>query len=322
MMRIVFMGSPQPAVASLKKLLEDGHEIVAVYTQPDRPAGRGWKMSAPPVKQFALEQGLKVMQPLKLRNQQEIEIFRSHEADVAVVVAYGKILPKEFLEAFPHGAINVHFSLLPRYRGAAPVNWAIANGEKNTGVTIMLMDEGLDTGDILLQEEVAIEEQETAIELIGRLSLIGAELLSKVLKNLDNIEPKKQSDELATYAPMLRKTDGLINWSMSAFEIVNRVRAFQPFPTCYSYLRGRKITIWKASATQSNESDFVEVGTVTKICKDSFEVACGSITRLRIDELQPEGKKRMKASDFLNGWRISQGEKFSSNNELYQNTNT
>ncbi|GIU83128.1 MAG: methionyl-tRNA formyltransferase [Acidobacteria bacterium] len=308
-MKIVFMGTPKAAVVSLSKLLDEGHEIVAVYTQPDKPAGRGGKLTPPPIKEFALERGLKVLQPSKIRTAEETEIFRSHSADIAVVVAYGKILPPDFLYAFSLGAVNLHFSLLPKYRGAAPVNWAIARGEKITGVTTMKMDEELDAGDILLQREVQIYDDETAIELMERLSTIGADLLAETLKNLDKITPQKQNDELASYAPILKKEDGLIDWSMKAFEIANRIRGFQPFPTCFTFYQGKKLTLWKAKAVESSSSES-EAGSIVQAKGDCFLVACGGGTLLKIEELQLEGKKRMFVKDFLNGTRLKEGEKF------------
>lgn len=309
-MKIVFMGTPKSAVVSLSRLLDEGHKIVAVYTQPDKPAGRGKKMKPSPVKEFAVEKGLKILQPGKIKTSEEIEIFRSHKADIAVVVAYGKILPLEFLNAFPLGAVNLHFSLLPKYRGAAPVNWAIANGEKITGVTTMKMDEGLDTGDILLQKEVPIHDDETAVELMERLSVIGASLLVETLRSLDKITPQKQDHNLASYAPILKKEDGLIDWNMRAYEIANRIRGFQPFPTCFTYYQGKKITIWKARAVENIDEKFFEVGSIIRAKGDNLLVACGNETVLKIEELQPESKKRMFVRDFLNGTKLKEGEKF------------
>jgi methionyl-tRNA formyltransferase len=310
------MGTPKSAVVSLSKLLDEKHEIVAVYTQPDKPAGRGGKIKQPPVKEFAIEKGLKILQPAKIKTAEEIEIFRSHQADIAVVVAYGKILPKEFCEAFPFGAVNLHFSLLPKYRGAAPVNWAIACGEKVTGVTTIKMDEGLDTGDILLQKEVTINDDETAIELMEKLSLIGAELLSETLKNLHKIKPRKQNHELATYAPILKKEDGKIDWQMKASDIANRIRGFQPFPNCFTYYKGKKLIIWKAKALDNEDelkiSDYesAEVGSVIKRSNDNLLVICGNKTLLKIEELQLESKRKMTVKDFLNGFKIEEKEKF------------
>jgi methionyl-tRNA formyltransferase len=307
-MKIVFMGTPNAAVPSLQKILADGHEIVAVYTQPDRPSGRGNKLTAPPVKEFALENNLQVFQPTKVKTPEALELFQSHQADVAVVVAYGRILPEGFLNAFPKGAINVHFSLLPKYRGAAPVNWAIVHGEKTTGVTTMQMDVGLDTGDILLQREIEIGEQENSVELMERLAIIGADLLSETLKNLDNLQPIPQNHELATHAPIMKKEDGLIDWKLTAAEIVNRIRGFQPFPTSFTKLNDKKLTVWKSQVSSLKSQ--VSVGSeVVEAKGDNLIVSCGGETFLQIDELQIEGKRRMTTRDFLNGIKLEIGEK-------------
>ncbi|MEQ1646360.1 MAG: methionyl-tRNA formyltransferase, partial [Pyrinomonadaceae bacterium] len=232
-MKIVFMGTPQAAVPSLARIIADGHEIVAVYSQPDRPSGRGNKITYSPVKQCAIDHGITVQQPVKVRTHEALELFSSHNADVAVVVAFGRILPETFLTAFPRGAINVHFSLLPKYRGAAPVNWAIVNGEKETGVTTMQMDVGLDTGAMLLQRATPIGERENSLELMERLSFVGAELLSETLARLDSLTPIQQDHNAATLAPIMKREDGVIEWNMAASEIVNRVRGFQPFPSSF-----------------------------------------------------------------------------------------
>lgn len=300
------MGTPQAAVPSLEKLLEEGHEVVAVWTQPDRPAGRGNKLTAPPVKEFAVQKGIPVHQPLKIKTPETLELFKSHNADVAVVVAYGRILPESYLEAFPKGAINVHFSLLPKYRGAAPVNWAIVNGEKYTGVTTMKMDAGLDTGDILLIEKTEIGGDENSIELMERLSHIGAELVAKTLENLDSITPQKQDDSLATLAPIMKKEDGLIDWNMSATEINNRVRGFQPFPRSYTFLNGSRIVIWKATPLIDGGKT---TGEIIEAKGDSLIISCGQNTALQILEAQLEGKKRMTVRDFLNGSQINIGDR-------------
>ncbi|MEZ5425940.1 MAG: methionyl-tRNA formyltransferase [Pyrinomonadaceae bacterium] len=308
-MKIVFMGTPQAAVPSLKKILENGHQVVGVWTQPDRPAGRGNRLTPPPVKEFALVEGLEVFQPQKIKTVESLELFRSHRADVAVVVAYGRILPQTFLEAFPEGAINVHFSILPKYRGAAPVNWAIVRGERETGVTTMKMDAGLDTGDILLQSQTPIAEDENAVELMERLSVLGADLLAKTLAELDEIEPVAQDHEKATLAPILKKEDGLINWGLTAFEINNRVRGFQPFPKSFSVFEGQKLTVWRSSVEK--EKDRVpdkKPGEIISATGDSLLVVCGDGSILKILELQIEGKRRMATRDFLNGVKIKAGD--------------
>ncbi len=255
------MGTPLAAVPTLEQILDDGHEIVAVYTQPDRPKGRGNKIAAPPVKEFALDNNLEIFQPTKIKTVEAAEFFKNHYADLAVVVAYGRILPESFLNAFPKGCINVHFSLLPKYRGAAPVNWAIVNGEKTTGITTMKMDAGLDTGDILLQSETEIGDNEDAIELMARLSFEGAKLLSETLKNLENIELKKQIENQASYAPILTKEDGRIFWDSRAATIRNHIRGFQPFPTAYTSFQNKKFTVWKAETANFPVGDEIKTGT-------------------------------------------------------------
>lgn len=309
-MKIVFMGTPQAAVPSLHKLLTDGHEVVSVWTQPDKPAGRGNKLTAPPVKEFALQNGLPVFQPAKIRTEDTLQLFQSHKADVAVVVAYGRILPETFLNAFPNGAINVHFSILPKYRGAAPVNWAIVEGEEVTGVTTMQMDAGLDTGDILLQRETEIEKNETAVSLMERLSVIGGGLLSDTLKFYDRLAHIPQNHEKATYASILKKEDGLIEWNLTAQEITNRVDGFQPFPTSFTKISDKKLTIWKAQEFPTPDNQFHVPGKIIHSSGDKLLVVCGKGTVLQIEELQLEGKRRMKTRDFLNGVKLEVGERF------------
>lgn len=310
-MKIVFMGTPQAAVVSLERLVRDGHEIRAVWTQPDRPSGRGNKLSASPVKEFALENNLQIFQPAKIKTPESLELFQSHQADVAVVVAYGRILPETFLQTFPKGAVNVHFSLLPKYRGAAPVNWAIVNGEEKTGVTTMKMDVGLDTGDILLQREIEIGKDENAIELMQKLSILGANLLSETLTMFDELTPQPQNNAKATFAPIMKKEDGLIDWNLTATEISNRVRGFQPFPTSYTYLQEKKITIWKAETIENKESEIGNAGRILSAKGDELVVSCGNQSQLKILELQIEGKRRMSARDFLNGVKIQVGDTLS-----------
>jgi len=300
------MGTPQAAVPSLERILIDGHEVVAVYTQPDKPSGRGNKITFSPVKELALARGLAVFQPQRIKPPEALEQFQSHRADVALVVAYGRILPATFLNAFSNGAINVHFSLLPKYRGAAPVNWAIVNGETETGVTTMKMDEGLDTGDILLQRSTAIGSDETAIALMERLSVVGAELLYETLRELDSLKPVKQDTDLASLAPIMKKEDGLIDWKSSATEIADRVRGFQPFPTAYTYFQSKRLTLWQAGATES-ASDSFSLGEVVEAKGNQLTISCG-FGLLKIGELQLEGKKRMSTRDFLNGVKLKIGD--------------
>jgi methionyl-tRNA formyltransferase len=305
-MRIVFMGTPESAVPSLRRLVDDGHEIVAVWTQPDRPAGRGNKLHQTPIKQLALQHNLTIHQPQKIKTAEAKELFGSHQAEVAVVVAYGKILPPEFLSAPKHGCINVHFSLLPKYRGAAPVNWSIVNGETETGVTTMKIVEELDAGPVLLQRATEIRERETAPELLLRLADIGAELLSETLSKLEYIEPKPQPDG-ATFAPILRREDGLIDWARDAFAIERRVRGFQPWPNAHTTLGSRHLIIWDATAERSVSAGR-QAGEVVCAQCDNIELACGENTSLHVSELQLEGARRMKAREFLNGSKIKVGD--------------
>lgn len=295
------------AAVSLRRLIDDGHEIAAVYTQPDRPAGRGNRLTMPPVKELALEQGIEVLQPEKIRTAEAIEQFRAFNADVAVVVAYGRILPKEYLTAFAYGAINVHFSLLPQYRGAAPVNWAIVNGEPKTGVSTMQMDEGLDTGDILEQVETPIGERESAIELMARLGELGAVTISNTLSRINDLSPRQQDHSAMTLAPIMKKSDGLIDWTMPATEIERRIRGFQPFPSSFTSLDGGRVVFYSAFCEDSKED--AVAGTVIE-AKSQLIVKCGCDSQLVVDELQMEGKRRMSARDVLNSGKIAVGQRF------------
>lgn len=308
-MRIVFMGTPHAAVPTLRQCLSDGHEVVAVWTQPDRPAGRGHKLTASPVKEFALSQGLNVFQPARIKNDEAKQLFASHDADVAVVVAYGKILPDEFLRAPRRGCINVHFSLLPLYRGAAPANWAIINGETETGVTTMFIEPELDTGPILLQRKTAIGETETAPELMERLAEIGAPLLGETLARLDEITPRPQHDRDATFAPILKKEDGVIDWSQSAFAIERRVRGLQPWPNAYTTFKSKRLTIWSAEVTEWPYLDPPQGQVISTFAKQLI-VGCGERTKLRVTEVQPEAGRRMTARDFINGMHLKVGDRF------------
>jgi methionyl-tRNA formyltransferase len=308
-MRIVFMGTPESAVPSLQRLLQDGHEVVAVWTQPDKPAGRGEKIQSSPVKQFALKHGLPVEQPSKIKIDQAKDLFASYKADVAVVVAYGRILPREYLSAPRRGCINVHFSLLPLYRGAAPANWAIVSGENKTGVTTMFIEEQLDAGPILLQRETMIGEKETAPELMKRLAETGAELLGKTLAQLDVITPRPQRDQDATFAPLLRKADGAINWLNPAATIERCVRGFQPWPNAYTHFNSQRLIIWSAAVVETDQSKARE-GEVIVARGDDLIVKCGEETALRLLEVQLEAKRRMTIRDFLNGTHLKIGDRF------------
>jgi methionyl-tRNA formyltransferase len=296
------MGTPAFAVPTLERMVQAGHEVTAVFTQPDRPKGRGQKDAMPPVKEAALRLGLQVHQPERVRRPEVIEQLRSLGPEAIVVVGYGQILPQGILDIPPKGIINVHASLLPKYRGAAPIQWAIARGETRTGVTTMKIDAGLDTGDMLLKWETEIAPEETAVELGERLAVAGADLLVRTLADVGTIVPQKQDETQATYAPILKKEDGRIDWSMSAGEIVNRVRGLVPWPGCYGSLRGHRLHIWKAK--EANR--LFQPGHLRVVDKKLY-AGCteGAIELL---EVQLEGKKRMTSAAFINGFPMSEGE--------------
>lgn len=308
-MRIVFMGTPEAAVPTLQRCLDDGHEVVAVWTQPDRPAGRHQKISLSPVKELAVSRGLQVHQPTRVKTVEASKLFASHDADAAVVVAYGRILPDEFLRAPRRGCINVHFSLLPLYRGAAPVNWAIVNGEKETGVTTMFIEPALDSGPILLQSKTTIGERETAPQLMRRLAVDGAVLLSETLKRINEITPRPQHDRDATFAPLLNKDDGLIKWSNDAELIERCVRGFQPWPNAYTKVDSRGLTIWSAEVSPLSAPE-AKAGQILVAHGDDLIVKCGAQTALHLLEVQPEAKRRMSVRDFLNGTHLKAGDHF------------
>ena len=309
-MRLIFMGTPEFAVPSLKKLIETGHEIRAVFTQPDRPIGRKQIITPPPVKVFAQERRIEVFQPARIKTPEAREQFEPifKAVDAGIVAAYGRILPQWMLDAPPYGCLNVHSSLLPKYRGAAPINRAIARGERETGVTIMQMDAGLDTGPMLMQRAIPIGDEETAAQLTPRLAELGAELLIETLTGLERgeIVPLPQDETAATLAPLLKREDGLVDWTMAAQEIFNRLRGFTPFPGCYTFFGGKRLEIVKAEVEAGGvDSSLSPPGSVCEIAKDSFVVACGGGTRLRIIEVHPEGKRAMTARDFLNGAKLA-----------------
>ena len=308
-MKAVFMGTPDFAVETLNAMHEEGHKVELVVTRPDKPVGRSGKLKAPPVKEKALELGLEVAQPVKASDRDFIERIRSINPDVIVVVAYGQILKKEFLDIPRLGCINVHASLLPKYRGAAPIQWAVINGDEVTGVTTMLMDEGVDTGDILLTEEVKLAPKETGGSLFDRLSSTGAGLLVKTLREIEagSISPVPQDESKATHAGMLSKEMGKIDFAESAPVLERLVRGLNPWPGAYTFLNGKKLTIWDSDTGNESGSSH-EPGTVVGVDKDTIEVQCSEGT-LRVNELQLEGKKRMRVGDFLNGHRISVGER-------------
>lgn len=299
------MGSPDFAIPSLRVLYESGEKIDAVITQPDRKKGRGLTLTPPPVKLEAEKIGLPVYQPEKIREKEFIELIGSFNMDAIIVVAYGQILPEEILRIPKYGCINLHGSLLPRYRGAAPIQWALIKGEKKTGVTTILMDKGMDTGDILFQEESDIDQQDTAGTLSGKLSTIGASLLLKTIRGLERgeIKPYQQDHSLATYAPILKKEDGRIDWTKGAEEIRNQVRGMNPWPGTYTFLEGRLLKIWDVDMVEGNGG---KPGRINHAGKTGFIVSTGKHSLL-IKELQLEGKLRTTSMDFLQGHRIREG---------------
>lgn len=307
-MKVIFMGTPDFAVGTLKSLIASEHEVTAVVTQPDKPKGRGKAMQFPPVKEVAVEAGIPVLQPRRVREPETVEAIRNIEADVIVVVAFGQIIPKEILTMKKYGCINVHASLLPKYRGAAPIQWAVIDGEKESGVTTMQMDEGLDTGDMLLKAVVPLEKEETGGSLFDKLSSTGAGLLLETLAGLEKgtILPEKQGESPTAYAKMLKKEMGLIDWTKSAEELERLVRGLNPWPSAYSHLNGKTLKIWQAEVEERDSEN--EPGTVVCVSKDGFGVQTGKGI-LKIRELQLEGKKRMDAGAFLRGYQMEEGMK-------------
>ena len=304
-MRIVFMGTPDFAVPSLQALIDAGHDVCAVYTQPDKPQGRKQILTAPPVKTLALEHDIPVFQPNTLKNEDEQARLRELAPEVIIVVAYGKLLPKAVLDIPPHGCINVHGSLLPRWRGAAPIQWAVIAGDEMAGVTTMQMAEGLDTGDMLLTYETKVGEKETAGELFDRLAQSGAELLIQTLVKLDEITPRPQDDAQSCYAHMLDKQMAVIDWNKSAHEIDCLIRGLNPWPIALTTLSGERLKVFAAEKAAGNG----EPGTVLEADpKKGLTVACGE-GALGLTEIQLVGGKRMKATDFLRGHVIEVGTK-------------
>lgn len=305
-MKTIFMGTPDFAVPCLKALAESSHEVAAVFTQPDKPKGRGYKMIPTPVKTAALEYGLPIYQPLSLRKGEDAEnatkVLRELAPDVIVVTAYGQILPREILELPKYGCINIHASLLPKYRGAAPINWVILNGERETGVTSMQMSEGLDTGDMLIQRSTFIGENETYQELYSRLSEIGAEVLTETLTAIENgtLVPEKQDDSLSCYSPMITKEMSLLDFSKTAAEVHNTIRGV----TGFAILGGKRLKVF-ASMLTGESADSAVNGEITDTVH--FGVKCGDGKIIRFLEVQPEGKKRMKVQDFLRGNKLTAG---------------
>ena len=307
-MRVIFMGTPDFATGTLEEIVKAGHEVVGVVTQPDKPKGRGKTMMPTPVKETALKYNLPVYQPRKVREPEFVELLRSLKPDVMVVAAFGQIITKEILEMPKYGCINVHASLLPAYRGAAPIQWAVINGDKESGVTIMQMDEGIDTGDMIEKAVVPIAEDETGGSLFDKLSHTGAKLCVKVLKDLEEgtAVGKKQPEESTTpYAKMIDKKMGEVDWKKSAKEIEQLIRGLNPWPSAYTKVQRKTLKLWKAKVLL--ETSQMKPGQIVKVTKDSLAVQTGQ-GMLEIQELQLEGKKRMDTSSFLRGYALAEGE--------------
>ena len=308
-MRFVFCGTPQFAVPSLKHLLtQPDFEIVSVYTQPDRPRGRGQEISFSPVKEVAVAAGIPVMQPEKVRAPEVEEHLRKLEPDAIVIIAYGQIIPKRLLPIPKLGWINLHASLLPKYRGAAPIHWAIANGEAVTGITTMRIDEGMDTGEMLLQEEMRIGPDETSPELAARMAEAGAPLMAETLRRLTkgDLAGRAQNHAAATLAPMLKREDGRIEWSRPATEIYNRMRGFTPWPGAYTEFRGQTCQVWGGPAGEKAEGT---PGSLV-VRKDGLRVVCGGGSQLEVLSVKQEGRKQISGAEFVRGARVKNGERF------------
>jgi methionyl-tRNA formyltransferase len=305
-MNLVFMGTPAFAVPTLERLVEAGENVIAIYTQPDRPKGRGRQLATSAVKETALRLGLRVEQPERVRRPEVVAQLAEIKPDAMVVVGYGQIIPQPILDIPPLGIINVHASLLPKYRGAAPIQWAIANGEQSTGITTMKINAGLDTGDMLLKWQTAIGPDEDALQLSARMAPAGADLLLETLRSLENgsIHPEPQDDSHATLAPILKKEDGIIDWSWRAQRILNRMRGFVPWPGAYTLFRGQLFHVWKARAMEGP----AEPGVLERRGR-SLVAGCGNGTAIELIEVQLEGRKRMDAQSFMNGNPIAAPER-------------
>lgn len=305
------MGTPEFAVPSLDMLFQEGYEIAAVVTQPDKPKGRGNKMAMPPVKEVALEKGIKVLQPEKVKTAEFISELKELNPDLLVTAAYGKILPKDVLDIPKSGCINVHGSLLPKYRGAAPLQWSIILGEKVTGVTTMFTDVGMDTGDMLLKSEIMIPDEMTAGELHDKMAAVGADVLKKTLKMLEagTLHRAPQNNGEATYAPMIRKETGKIDWTKGAGEIYNLVRGTDPWPGAYTFYKGERMRIWKTGITEEDSiSAGCLPGKIVKVSKEGILVCTGGEGLIHIREIQFDSSKRMPVGEYIRGHEINEGE--------------
>lgn len=307
-MNIVFMGTPDFAVGALEAIIEAGHRVAAVVTQPDKPKGRGKEIQMTPVKECAVAHGIPVFQPVKVKDAEAVDMLRSYDADIFVVAAFGQILSEEILVMPKYGCVNIHASLLPKYRGSAPIQWAIINGESVSGVTIMQMDRGIDTGDMLMKAEVAIGPRETGDSLHDKLAAAGAKLIVEALIKIENgdVTPVKQNDDEASYAKMLQKSMGKIDWQKSVQELDRLIRGLISWPGAATVYRGKTLKIWKEETAHTDVGS-AEPGTVVLVEKEAFYVQTGNGC-LKILEVQPEGKKRMAVRDFLLGYQVKEGE--------------
>lgn len=310
--KVVFMGTPDFAVGTLKALIDSKYEVAAVFSQPDKPKGRGKALQMTPTKEVAVEAGIPVYQPAKIREAQWLSVLEELAPDVIVVVAFGQIIPESILKLPKYGCINVHASLLPKYRGAAPIQWAVIDGEKESGVTTMQMDAGLDTGDMLLKETVALKEKETGGSLFDKLSEVGAQLLIKTLEALENgtVTAQKQPAESPTpYAAMLTKKQGEIDWNQDAKKIECLIRGLNPWPSAYTHYRGKTLKIWDAQVEPEDSKEKAGFGTAVKVTKNDLVIQTAN-GLLSLKEVQPEGKKRMEVDAFLRGYPVECGECF------------
>lgn len=305
-MKIVFMGTPDFAVGALEALVEAGHDVVAVVTQPDKPKGRGKEMQQTPVKECALKHNIDVFQPVKIKTPEAVEVLRGYGAELFVVAAFGQILSKEILDMPKFGCVNIHASLLPKYRGAAPIQWAILDGEKETGVTIMQMNEGLDTGDMLTKVVVPIEDTDTGESLFDKLAEAGAKLLIETIPQIEagELTPQPQDDSLSTYAKMIKKEMGLIDWKKEAVVLERLVRGMNSWPSAYTHFNGKTLKIWETEIEEGNSN--MAPGMVAEVTKNSIKVQTGQ-DLLVLKQIQLEGKKRMDVASFLLGYKVEPG---------------
>ncbi len=307
-MRVIFMGTPDFAASALESIIAAGHEVVLVVTKADKPSGRGGRVIPSPVKKIALENGIEVYQPRRIRDEESVERLRAAKADIGVVAAFGQILSAEDLSAPARGCVNIHASLLPLYRGASPIQQAILDGAEKTGITIMQMDEGVDTGDILMQEDCPIAPDETAGSLFDKLARIGASLIVRALTEIEagEAEPLKQYEARASFTRQIGKEMGKIRWEQPAAAIERQIRAMNPWPSAFTkFVDGRNLKIWEAAAATSGEN--APPGCILAVTREDFTVACGEGTCLRVTQLQLEGKKRMSVHDFLLGYSLDTG---------------